>query len=266
MKSMRLFILIYSLIFTGFLFLNVNAEASAVITSHTGYVDSVGSYHVVGEVENTGSTPLIFIRIAATFYDSANQVVGAGFAYAFIQVLTPGAKSPFEVIFTEETQVPKIHHYALNVNFQEAGAVKPLHLAITSHSNYTDAIGILHIVGEVENQGEYTEFVKVIATGYGENGQVVAADFTYTDPPHLSHGQKAPFNLMILSDRAPLVESFTVVAESDTYQSKPIPEFPTSLIVPALLTGVILLLENRCVGDDVRRLHASREAYLAEKR
>ncbi|MEM4246463.1 MAG: FxLYD domain-containing protein [Candidatus Bathyarchaeia archaeon] len=195
-----------------------DAAASAQIVGHSWYLDSLGSYNIVGEVENTGSVNLIFVKVTATFYDSDDQVVGTEYSYAYLGTLAPGSRSPFHLIFTAETQVPLIDHYALHVSFQETTQAKPHQLVIKSHSNYTDSINVLHIVGEIENQGGYTEYVQVIATGYDEAGNVVAAEYTYTDPTDLAGGQKAPFDLMIYNPRAQLVKSYVIVAESRDYQ------------------------------------------------
>lgn len=68
-------------------------------------------------------------------------------------------------------------------------------LIILSSSDFEDN-GWFHIVGEVQNESDtFMEYVKIVATLYNENGDVVGTDFTYTIldliPPH----GKAPFEL-----------------------------------------------------------------------
>jgi hypothetical protein len=94
----------------------------------------------------------------------------------------------------------------------------------------------MYIVGEIENNGNETaQFVNVIATFYNQNGTVVAADFTYTNPYDIEPGQKAPFQIILTEeDRIALVNSYELTAESNQYAL--IPE------VWAISTIVILLI------------------------
>ena len=76
---------------------------------------------------------------------------------------------------------------------------------ILSHSAYTSSIGTVHIVGEVINQSPVTaKFVKIIVTFYNAYNQVVGTDFTYTQPSDLAPGQRAPFDILVLSGGIPM--------------------------------------------------------------
>jgi hypothetical protein len=39
--------------------------------------DTIGSYHIRGEIRNVGNDTLQFVKITAHFYDADNQLVGA---------------------------------------------------------------------------------------------------------------------------------------------------------------------------------------------
>jgi hypothetical protein len=56
----------------------------------------VGWFHIVGEVQNNSDTPVAFVKVVATLYDDAGQVVGTDFTYTEIDLIPPGGKSPFE--------------------------------------------------------------------------------------------------------------------------------------------------------------------------
>ena len=76
----------------------------------------------------------------------------------------------------------------------------PQGLLILSDNSFTDSVGILHVVGEVQNNAPSTaQFVQVIGTFYDNNNQVVGTQFTYTNPSDIPSGQKAPFDLTLLS-------------------------------------------------------------------
>ena len=63
----------------------------------------------------------------------------------------------------------------------------------------------MHIVGEVFNQASVTvNSVKIIATFYNANGQVIGTDSAYADPSDLAPGQRAPFDINISEGSVPM--------------------------------------------------------------
>jgi hypothetical protein len=79
------------------------------ILTHCGWIDSLGYYHVVGEVQNAGSGAEDFVQVTATFYDSSNTVIAVEYTYTTLSVILPGRKSPFEIILTDTTQSAKVY-------------------------------------------------------------------------------------------------------------------------------------------------------------
>ena len=78
---------------------------------------------------------------------------------------------------------------------------------ILSQSSYVNDIGSMHIVGEVLNQAPATaNSVKIIATLYNANGQVIGTSFTYADPSNLAPGQRAPFDILVLEGSVPMYQ------------------------------------------------------------
>ena len=72
---------------------------------------------------------------------------------------------------------------------------------LSATSNVDSITGTMHIVGELANRGqEQAKFVKITASLYNPNNQLVATDYTYTDPLTIIPGMSAPFDLMILRD------------------------------------------------------------------
>jgi len=70
-------------------------------------------------------------------------------------------------------------------------------------------------------------------------GKVVDCAFTFSDPHDLEADQKASFEVLLMSNRVPLVDSYELTAESDQYAV--IPEFST-LIAWVVVIGVTTLL------------------------
>lgn len=213
---------------------SVYAAAQVNILTHSGWLDSVGYYHVSGEVENVGDTPASFVKVTATFYDSGDTVVATSFTYAMLDVLLPGRKSPFEVLLVDTTQAAKVHRYSLGVTFSTTSPI-PIGLEILSNSSYIDEAGYMHVVGEIKNIEIGTAtYVKVMATFYNSTGNVVATAFTYSDPSDIDPGQKAPFEvLLIYTNRVLLVATYALTAESNQYAM--VSEFPSILIQSLLM-------------------------------
>lgn len=93
-------------------------------------------------------------------------------------------------------------------------------IRILSHNSFTDSLGFLHIVGELQNEGiTNLEFVKVTSTLYDARNQVVATDFTYTDPSDVGPGQKAPFEIIVTSASIPLsqIDHYTLTGSYSDY-------------------------------------------------
>ena len=58
---------------------------------------SRGYYEIVGEAENTSTTPANFVSIVATFYDSSGDVIGTDFTYTETDVVEAGSTAPFDL-------------------------------------------------------------------------------------------------------------------------------------------------------------------------
>lgn len=67
------------------------------ITSHKSFVDTLGYFHVTGEVANNGDAPATFVKIVATLYDDKGNITGAAFTYTTLDSIPPGGRSPFDL-------------------------------------------------------------------------------------------------------------------------------------------------------------------------
>ena len=231
----------------------VRADSVTVLSS-SGFTDAIGDYHVVGEVQNTGSSTVDYVQVTATFYNTNNQVVDTQFSYASLTYMQPNAKSPFDIIETTSTLVPEISSYKLQVTSTPSGSIQQ-GLEITSNSSYTDSIGDLHIVGQIQNTGSATSSAtQVFATCYDSSGTVVDTGFTYTNPDDISSSGTASFEIIISdSTQIPLITTYSLTAQSSDYAlisaSSPsatptvtptatptIPEFPSLVVLTLFMT------------------------------
>ena len=243
-KGSYLFLLILVSLFTAISFTSqVKALEDVTILSHTGYLDSSGYYHVVGELENIGEQAVNFVQIEATFYQADDVVITVRIAVTMLNTILVNRKSPFEILLLDTTESSKVDHYNLNLTFLTTASI-PEGLEILSYSSYVDDSDHMHINGEIKNVAtEKAQTVKVIATYYDDNGKVVAAAMTLLDPIHseLDPNQTMPFEILLTDEtRTPLIKTYELTAGSLQYAI--IPEFPKNLpfltvfSVPIILT------------------------------
>jgi hypothetical protein len=218
-------------------------SAQVSIFSDSGYIDSNGYFHVVGEVRNVGDVSVDYAKVTGTFYDTSNVVVATSFTYTELDVIPSGRKSPFDLILTDKTQAAKVYHYELSGTFTPTYPL-PVGLNILSNSSYTDGTGLMHVVGEIQNIGSTrATYIKIVTTYYDGTGTVVAAGFASSVPSDLDPAQKGSFDVLLSSDRVPFVSSYEITAESSQYSL--VPEFgsyvvPFLFMLATVLTTIIL--------------------------
>lgn len=209
----------------------VNAVDIVIHDNHSPYVSSLGTFHVVGEVENMGIQSVAFVSITGTFYDSNNTEIVTDSSFATLEIIPPGVKSPFEVVLTDLNQTEKVHNYTLAVG-EYSVTTKNLTktLLILSNSSYISVSGYLNIVGEVKNNGSSESTTNfVAATCYDENGSVVCVKSSLTDPQNLDPEQTAQFNLLV-NDKNQSAKMHSYVLQVQSSEAILIPEFPLSYI------------------------------------
>ena len=96
-----------------------NSPNGLQILSDNSFTDSVGYFHVVGEVENNSPTVAKFVKVTGTFYDSNNQVVGTQFTYTNSSDIGAGEKAPFDLtLLSASIPISQIDHYNLQASYQ----------------------------------------------------------------------------------------------------------------------------------------------------
>lgn len=186
------------------------------ILGSTSFSDSIGYLHVAGEVRNDSQTPVNYVQVTATFYDSANTVVATGFSFTNIGTLRPGEKSPFQIALTDNSQISKVATYKLSVSAGSSTA-KPAYLKLNVGDHFIDSIGYYHLVGEVTNQGTTAaNYVQVAAAFYDGSGKIVNTSFSFTRDTNIAPGQTSPFELFV-SENSAAIASASVNTDSTQF-------------------------------------------------
>lgn len=95
----------------------ISPVSTLKVLSSNSFIDSIGYFHVVGEIQNATPDLATFVQATATFYDKSNNVVGTAFSYTNPTDLSPGSKAPFEIILSSSSvPVKQIKHYRVTVS------------------------------------------------------------------------------------------------------------------------------------------------------
>jgi hypothetical protein len=78
---------------------NVNASPGGgnIVLLSQRYDEKEFSNEIVGEVENNGTDPVKYVKVAVTSYDGRGNALGTANNYAYPSDLAPGMKSPFRI-------------------------------------------------------------------------------------------------------------------------------------------------------------------------
>jgi hypothetical protein len=210
------------------------ATFNAQIQKETTYIDLNGNWHVVGEVLNTGTVWLTQIRISATLLAQDGSIIDFAAAYTFLNNLSPGEATGFNVMENSAIDSAEVSNYKLNLEFHEA---QPVTFALNAYAvNATKNIfGSLVLTGFVQNNGNTeSDYTKVVGTFYDASGNVVYVGATPTDPGTIPLANRQPFQLTVPgADISAQVTSWVLQVESQQFTS--IPEWQTPTIIAAIV-------------------------------
>tara|TARA_B100001540_G_scaffold317002_1_gene348547 strand:+ start:1959 stop:2738 length:780 start_codon:yes stop_codon:yes gene_type:complete len=209
------------------------AYAEVVIQNDQKYIDNDGLLHIVGEIENNTSAPLNQIKISALLIDGDGNEIKKIVGETVSNVVMPETKGAFDILI-KNVRGDSINDYELNLDYTLA-APKNQVIEISSTVLTKDIHNNTVITGILENKGELTaNMIRVVATLYDRDGNVVTVSETYTKPDFLRAGDNSNF-IIPFHEKSQSIHAveYSITAESDEYVA--VPEFP-------LGTGVLLII------------------------
>jgi hypothetical protein len=158
------------------------------------YVDDLGVLHLVGEVHNDGSRNVDQIRIAITFYDEAGNVVDDITASALLELLAPGQRSPFVVVWENPLEWKR---YSVRVTARPTTERSLGGFTLLQSYARLDDEGLYHVVGTIRNDGLATgDYLRVVVTLYDAFGKISNAGFAYVRPSQVAPGATGTFDCL----------------------------------------------------------------------
>ncbi len=144
--------------------------------------------------------------------------------------------------------IDHVDYYLLDIDFKVTQP-KDQMIEITSSEFTRGPLDNIAIQGTVTNNGEITaNMVKLVATLYDRDGNVVAVSEARTEPDYLRANDESFFLIPIpdKTQRDKIVD-YSVIAESEEYTA--VPEFPlgSGVLLVASLSAYIALTKNPSV-------------------
>jgi hypothetical protein len=188
------------------------------ILSHHSYVDALGWYHIVGEVQNNSNAPMEFVEVIAKLYDDANIVIGAKLTFTAPDVIFPGGRAPFDLITLRRSQWDKIKTYKLEVTGDVSRELLQQHLVLVNQNSHIED-GFLYVSGEVENTGATPTLVKLIITLYDSNRNVVNTNWGYAANGIIAPNQTSTFQVKIEHQTDPRNFHYNIQIEEEVVET-----------------------------------------------
>jgi len=235
----------FSLFLILLVFVVPNAFAEVYVDNDHKYLGDDGTIHIVGEIINESDKPINQVNVIAIFYSDNNSVYQMS-TENLTSIIMPEMKGVFDLTMTED--IGHIDHYTLDVDFKVTQPKEQV-IEITSSEFTYGPVDNIAIQGTVANNGEITaNMVKVIATLYDRDGNVIAVSQTNTKPDYLRASDESFFLIPILDKtQASEMVDYSLVAESEEYTA--VPEFPlgSGVLLVASLSAYIALTKNPSV-------------------
>ena len=218
------------------------AFADVYIDNEHKYIENDGTLHIVGEIINESNKPINQVEVNAVFYHDGNAVYHTS-TENLTSIIMPEMKGVFDLTVIED--VGDIDHYTLDVSFKIAQPKEQV-IEITSSEFTQGPVDNISIQGTVANNGEITaNMVKITATLYDRDGNVVAVSQTNTKPDYLRANDESFFVIPIMDKtQADVIVDYSLLAESEEYTA--VPEFPlgSGILLVASLSAYIALTKN----------------------
>ena len=222
-----------------------SAFAEVYVDNDQKYVGDDGTIHIVGEIINETDKPINQVIVIAIFYSDGNNVYQTN-TENLTNMIMPGMKGAFDLMVTQD--IDHVDYYLLDIDFKVAQPKEQM-IEITSSEFTRGPLDNIAIRGTVANNGEITaNMVKIVATLYDRDGNVVAVSEARTEPDYLRASDESFFLIPILDKtQRDKVVDYSIVAESEEYTA--VPEFPlgSGMLLVASLSAYIALTKNPSV-------------------
>ena len=163
------------------------------------YETPVGSLWCLGEVVNTTESTLTNVQVHVTLFDAAGQALIEKDAFTAADIIAPGERSPFGILFTNPP-LGWANPQVTATRGEAAGTLADTYVPITVTEAESQAVDSqFRVSGQVQNGSaeQSASGVRVIVTSYDAQGLVTGfRQGTVETEGALAPGASAPFTLL----------------------------------------------------------------------
>lgn len=189
-----------------------------LVLSNVYSVVSDSTHYVAGEIKNTGSENLEYVKVAVVYYGTVDNVIDAEISYIPIDILTPNQISPF--IF-ERGAAAEVASYEVVVSRFFVTEEEPYMDFECSNHRWNDP----QVFGWVKNTGSMNAMsINVHVFAYDASGKVLGYGSGYAFRDILKPGEESPFSAAAYN----LIgepDHYTLIVEADTTTEQPYTDF-----------------------------------------
>jgi hypothetical protein len=164
------------------------------LLSEHNFTDNFDILTIAGEVRNDSPVSVSRTSITVTFYDVSGVAIGNATGETMLNVLAPDQNSPFLLTLSRPAGLSS---YSVRAIARPTTTKSVPQLSVVEVKRFEDNAGFLHIKGQVSNVGAtISKRTKVAVVLYGRDGRVINVGFTYVQPPTLSPGDTAGYDVV----------------------------------------------------------------------
>lgn len=191
---------------------------------------SDGTTIVYGQVQNNLGSPVNAVTLGVTFMDDNGNQIEYKTGPTLLQVVQPGGTVPFSISSTKAD--PNIAGVQVKLAGFQSSADRPQSLVITPGS--LEVSENLAISGNITDNGaQKSTNTKLYLISYDAFKRVV--DIGVSSPVDVGTSLSSQFS--ILADSSSRATSYTLIAESDNFQSKETPLSAVHVSLPVTISN-----------------------------
>ncbi len=172
------------------------APGQLEVINHKSYVDTLGWFHIVGEVRNNTNTPMEYVEVLARLYNANNDAIGTKLTFTAPDTIFPGGTAPFDIIALRQSQWKNISNYSLRVKGElSKDLVEQKLILVSQNSSIRD--NRLIVDGAVQNIGQTPALAKLIVTLYDADHNVINTGWSYADQGIIAANDTSTFEVKV---------------------------------------------------------------------
>ena len=174
------------------------------IVSTSTYIDDFGSFHIIGEVNNTSPEPQTNILVTTLLSDTNNNLLVGNYSeFTSISTLRQTELSPFDIVIQDPQQILGSFNFMEFAVTSQPAIEKPANLVLNGTGAFLDNIANPHITGNILNQGPSPEqFINLVATFYDNSSLGVIGTQSFgLNVGNLPQNHMVPFDITITDNK-----------------------------------------------------------------